>query len=57
MVTQIKPMELYLTSIEINASIRIEDVGQYGSTGCQVFKRGVQNWKDLGLKINPNEIN
>ena len=24
----------------------------YGSTGCRVFKRGVQNWKDFCLKIN-----
>ena len=24
----------------------------YGSTGCQVFKQGVQNWKDVLLKIN-----
>ena len=24
----------------------------YGNTGCRVFKRGVQNWKDFCLKIN-----
>ena len=24
----------------------------YGNTGCQVFKQGVQNWKDFCLKIN-----
>jgi hypothetical protein len=24
----------------------------YGSTGCRVFKWGVQNWKDFWLKIN-----
>ena len=24
----------------------------YGNTGCQVFMRGVQNWKDFCLKIN-----
>ena len=25
---------------------------QYGNTGCGVFKRGVQNWKDFCLRIN-----
>ena len=25
---------------------------RYGSTGCWVIKRGVQNWKDFCLKIN-----
>ena len=25
---------------------------RYGNTGCRVFKRGVQNWKDFCLKIN-----
>ena len=24
----------------------------YGSTGCRVFKQGIQNWKDFCLKIN-----
>ena len=24
----------------------------YGSMGCRVFKRGVQNWKDFCIKIN-----
>ena len=24
----------------------------YGNTGCQVFKQGVQKWKDFCLKIN-----
>lgn len=24
----------------------------YGNTGCRVFKRGVQNWKDFCLRIN-----
>ena len=24
----------------------------YGNTGCRVFKRGIQNWKDFCLKIN-----
>ena len=24
----------------------------YGSTGCWVFKQGIQNWKDFCLKIN-----
>ena len=24
----------------------------YGNTGCQVLKRGIQNWKDFCLKIN-----
>ena len=24
----------------------------YGSTGCWVFRRGIQNWKDVCLKIN-----
>ena len=24
----------------------------YGNTGCRVFKRGVQNWKDFCLKSN-----
>ena len=24
----------------------------YGNMGCRVFKRGVQNWKDVCLKIN-----
>ena len=24
----------------------------YGNTGCRVFKRGVQNYKDLCLRIN-----
>ena len=29
----------------------------YGNTGCQVFKQGVQNWKDFPLKINiPKKI-
>ena len=31
------------------------DLGElehYGNTGCQVFKKGVQNWKDFCLKIN-----
>ena len=27
-------------------------IRQYGDTGCQVFKRGVQNWKDFCLNIN-----
>ena len=27
-------------------------VVQYGNTGCRVFKRGIQNWKDFCLKIN-----
>ena len=25
---------------------------QYGNTGCRFFKWGVQNWKDVCLKIN-----
>ena len=25
---------------------------RYGNTGCEVFKRGVQNWKDFCLRIN-----
>ena len=25
---------------------------RYGSTGCLVFKRGVQNWKGFCLRIN-----
>ena len=25
---------------------------EYGNTGCPVFKRGVQTWKDYCLKIN-----
>ena len=29
----------------------------YGITGYQVFKRGVQNWKDFCLKINIPEGN
>jgi hypothetical protein len=24
----------------------------YGNTGCGVFKRGVQNWKDFCIRIN-----
>ena len=24
----------------------------YGNTGCRVFKGGIQNWKDFGLKMN-----
>ena len=24
----------------------------YGNTGCGVFKRGIQNWKDFCLRIN-----
>ena len=28
------------------------DSGDYGNTGCQVFKRGVPNWKDFCLKVN-----
>ena len=27
-------------------------VVHYGNTGCRVFKRGIQNWKDFCLKIN-----
>ena len=30
---------------------KVNDVS-YGSMGCRVFKRGVQNWKDFCLKIN-----
>ena len=30
---------------------------QYGSTDCQVFKTGIQNWKDFCLKINISEGN
>ena len=26
--------------------------GEYGNTDCQVFKRGIQNWKDFCLNIN-----
>ena len=26
--------------------------GSYGNMGCQVFNRGVKNWKDFCLKIN-----
>jgi len=25
---------------------------QYGNTGCRVFKRGVQNYKDFCIRIN-----
>ena len=28
----------------------------YGNTGCRVFERGVQNWKDFCLKINKEMI-
>ena len=28
----------------------------YGNTGCGVFKRGIQNWKDFCLQINPKEF-
>ena len=31
--------------------IHWHDYDQYGSTGCQVFKRGIQNYKDFSLKI------
>ena len=30
---------------------------QYGNTGCRVFKRGTQNWKDFCLKINIQKRN
>ena len=26
--------------------------GYFGNTGCQLFKRGIRNWKDFCLKIN-----
>ena len=29
----------------------------YGSTSCQVFKWGVQNWNDFCLKINIIKVN
>ena len=37
---------IYTTSILSSTN------ADYGSTGCRVFKRGVQNWKYICLKIN-----
>jgi hypothetical protein len=28
----------------------------YGNTGCEVLKRGIQNWKDFCLRINIPKI-
>ena len=34
-----------------NAHSPIVDI-KYGNTGCGVFLRGVENWKDFCLRIN-----
>ena len=35
---------MYLSALHISM--------YYGSMGCRVFQRGIQNWKDFRLKIN-----
>ena len=30
--------------------------GQYGITGCGVFKAGIQNWKGFCIKINCSQM-
>ena len=30
--------------------------GDYGITGCGVFKAGIQNWKGFCIKINCSQI-
>ena len=30
--------------------------GDYGNTGCGVFKKGIQNWKGFFLKINCSQM-
>ena len=33
------------------------EIAGYGNTGCRVFKRGIQNWKDFCLKIYIPKVN
>ena len=46
-----------------NEKIKVEHVSilmghpvQYGNNGCGVFKGGIQNQKDFGLKINCSQM-
>ena len=44
-------LESFLTNQTDQDTVNVKVIG-HGSTGCWVFKWGVQNWKDFCVKIN-----
>ena len=42
----------YTDTQEKHQDVKTDKLAEYGSTGCRICKRGVQNWKDFCLKIN-----
>ena len=52
-------LQFFMTAIYMLriGKLYLVHLGSYGSTGCRVFKRGVQNWKYFCLKINIHKGN
>ena len=50
-VTHVKKLEPYFWTFA-QCSVAME----YGITGCEVFKAGIQNWKRFSIKINCSQM-